>query len=101
MLQSLNFLFWTKPLSNFDHFCTLFVNGDDLIKAKETLKETLVQDIQAFIGYADNRGSTTAKIWAEAELQRRDFILKQWSMIISLLAFFISTAALIVSLRPQ
>ncbi len=98
MLQSLNFLFWTKPLPNFNQFCTLFVNGDDLLAAKEILQKTLAQDIHAFIAYTDNRGSLTAKMWAEAELQRRDFILKQWSMLISLLAFFISTASLIVSL---
>jgi hypothetical protein len=51
-------------------------------------------DVFAFRFYAEQRGSTGAQMWAESEIKRREFLLNQTSLCISILAMCISVIAL-------
>ena len=92
LIRGLGFLYRTKSHMNFSGLCELVPK--DLSLVTSILRKMPHEEVCAFKLYAENRGSTGAVIWAEAELQRRQFILNQLSLVISMLAILISVVAI-------
>ncbi len=90
--NNFRFMFATQSNTNFSVICGM--SATDLPGMKELIRKMPYEEVIALKQYAEQRGSIGSMIWAEAELQRRDFILKQLSLILSILAVIISVIAL-------
>lgn len=95
MIKTDAFDFLLRPKSNreFDSICRDLPNSN-LDKTISILRCMPNHDIFAFRYYAEQGGRTNAAMWAHAEIQRREFLLNQTAIFISVFSFSISLIAL-------
>ena len=91
--MNLRFLFCTKSNLDFDSLCKVFV--ENTTTGRKQIKSMPLEEVYALKDYAQQRDSITVSIWTNAELQRREFILRQISLLLSISAFIISVLAYI------
>lgn len=91
-IKSFDFLLKPKSDTNFHGLCERV--NTDLNAVRNSLRVMPQDEIHACLNYAEQHGRMGAVTWIKAEIERRNFLLDQYSIVLSILALAVSIVGL-------